>query len=148
MPTSREADVAALRVQEFRSPQEEIVLAATAGHHVFVRMPTSGGKSLCFQVPALASSGTSIVISPLIGLMEDQVQNLRSLGVSCMLYSSDLDDEERDLAAPTLATCKLLYTTPEQLIHRTSRLVQSLLRMHGMRQVQRVVLDEAHCVLA
>lgn len=150
MQASREAVVAALSVfklENFRPQKEQVILCAMAGHHVFVRLPTGGGKSLCFQLPAVASAGSTIVISPLVSLMEDQVVKLRSLGVPCMLYNSLMSEEERELAPSRLPACKLIYTTPEQLTYPTSRFVRTLVRMYEIHVIQRIVLDEAHCVL-
>ena len=150
MQASREDAVAALSVfklENFRPQQEEVILSAMAGHHVFVRLPTGGGKSLCFQLLAVASPGSTIVISPLVSLMEDQVVKLRSLGVPCMLYNSLMSEEERELAPSRLPAFKLLYTTPEQLTYPTWRLVRTLVRMYEVHEIQRIMLDEAHSVL-
>jgi bloom syndrome protein len=135
-------------IQSFRAQQGDIVLAAMSGYDVFVRLPTGGGKSLCFQVPAVALTGTTVVISPLLSLMEDQVAKLKLCGVSCVLYSGMVHDDERQRIHCDLPRMKLLYTTPEQLAQRSSRLVRKLQSMHRQQGIQRIVLDEAHCVLS
>src|SRR5579859_3393644 len=74
----------------FRSPQDRIVRAVLDGRDVFVLMPTGGGKSICYQVPALVKEGTAVVVSPLISLMQDQVQSLKANGVAAELLNSSL----------------------------------------------------------
>ena len=102
----------------FRPLQAEIVAHVLAGGDALVIMPTGGGKSLCYQVPALCRSGTALVISPLIALMEDQVAALRELGVAAGALHSELDPAEarsvtRDLIEQRL---DLLYISPERLL--------------------------------
>jgi ATP-dependent DNA helicase RecQ len=126
----------------FRGRQEEIVRHATEGGSGVVLMPTGGGKSLCFQVPALCRPGVGIVVSPLIALMEDQVAALRQQGVAAAALHSDLPPEEaravlRDLDAGRL---KLLYVSPERLT-----LDGTLQRLDEMR-IALFAVDEAHCV--
>lgn len=92
---------------DFRGPQQDIVEHVAAGHDALVLMPTGGGKSLCYQVPALLRDGCGIVISPLIALMQDQVEALRQLGVRAEYLNSTLDAEtagrvERELLAGEL----------------------------------------------
>ena len=102
----------------FRGRQEEIVRHVMAGGSGLVLMPTGGGKSLCFQVPALCRPGLGVVVSPLIALMEDQVAALRQQGVAAAALHSDLPEDQarevkRDLARGAI---KLLYVSPERLL--------------------------------
>ena len=126
----------------FRPGQEEIVAAVTAGRDTLAIMPTGGGKSLCFQLPALCRDGVTVVISPLIALMRDQVRALREAGVSAgALTSGNTDDETEEVfRALRAGALKLLYMAPERLANSG---VQSLLRRAG---VSLIAVDEAHCV--
>lgn len=128
----------------FRPHQREIVEHVIAGGDAFVLMPTGGGKSLCFQVPALCLPGTALVVSPLISLMKDQVDALRENGVPARCYNSALTEAEarRVLAQLHAGELKLLYVAPERLlsdgfIDRIKELPISLF-----------AIDEAHCVSA
>jgi ATP-dependent DNA helicase RecQ len=127
---------------EFRGPQQAIVEHVAAGNDALVLMPTGGGKSLCYQVPSLLRDGTGIVISPLIALMQDQVEALRQLGVRAEYLNSTLDAEtaarvERELLAGEL---ELLYVAPERLL--TGRFLSLLSRS----RIALFAIDEAHCV--
>jgi len=127
---------------EFRGPQQDIVDHVAAGHDALVLMPTGGGKSLCYQVPSLLRDGTGLVISPLIALMQDQVEALRLLGVRAEFLNSTLDAEtaqrvERELLAGEL---DLLYVAPERLL--TGRFLSLLDRS----RIALFAIDEAHCV--
>jgi ATP-dependent DNA helicase RecQ len=126
----------------FRPGQEEIVDAVTAGQNVLAIMPTGGGKSLCFQLPALVRDGLTIVISPLIALMRDQVQALKAVGVEAGALTSGNTDEETDavFAALSEGRLKLLYMAPERL---ASGGTLPLLRRSN---VSMIAVDEAHCV--
>ena len=126
----------------FRGPQAEIVGHVAGGGDALVLMPTGGGKSLCYQLPALLREGCAIVISPLIALMQDQVDALRQLGVAAACLNSALDadtaaDVERQLVAGGL---DLLYVAPERLL--TPRFLSLLERSH----IALFAIDEAHCV--
>jgi len=126
----------------FRGPQQAIVEHVTAGGDALVLMPTGGGKSLCYQVPALLRDGTGLVVSPLIALMQDQVEALRQLGVRAAHLNSTLDAEEarqveRDLLDGNL---DLLYVAPERLL--TPRFLSLLERS----RISLFAIDEAHCV--
>ena len=126
----------------FRGEQEQIVDHVTAGGDALVLMPTGGGKSLCYQLPALLRDGTAIVVSPLIALMQDQVDALRQLGVRAAFLNSSLDASaaaqvERQLLAGDF---DLLYVAPERLL--TPRFLALLARM----QIALFAIDEAHCV--
>ncbi len=126
----------------FRPGQEEIVAAVNAGENVLAIMPTGGGKSLCFQLPALCRDGVTVVISPLIALMRDQVRALREAGVAAGALTSGNTDEETNavFAALDAGDLRLLYMAPERL---ASGGTLNLLRRIG---VTLIAVDEAHCV--
>ena len=127
---------------DFRGPQQAIIEHITAGGDALVLMPTGGGKSLCYQVPALLRDGVGVVVSPLIALMQDQVEALRQVGVCAEFLNSTLDGEsaariERAMLAGDL---DLLYVAPERLL--TSRFLSLLDRA----PIALFAIDEAHCV--
>ena len=126
----------------FRGNQQAIVEHVTAGNDALVLMPTGGGKSLCFQVPALLREGLTVVVSPLIALMEDQVATLDELGVPVAALNSSLSPEaQRDIAARLQrGEIKLLYLAPERLVQ--PRMLDFLQRLN----VGLFAIDEAHCV--
>jgi ATP-dependent DNA helicase RecQ len=134
----------------FRGAQQEIVGHVAAGGDALVLMPTGGGKSLCYQVPAIlrqrAGLGVTIVVSPLIALMHDQVGALEELGVRAAFLNSTLDGEaarriERELLAGRLT---LLYAAPERIL--TPRFLAMLDSLHERGRVALFAIDEAHCV--
>ena len=117
-----------------------------AGGDCLVLMPTGGGKSLCYQIPALLRPGTGIVVSPLIALMQDQVSALREAGVRAAFLNSSLSAEdagsvERGLAA---GEYDLLYVAPERLM--MPRFLQQMERLHASARLALFAIDEAHCV--
>ena len=126
----------------FRPGQQDIVEAVIAGQNTLAIMPTGGGKSLCFQLPALVRDGVTVVISPLIALMRDQVRGLREAGVSAGALTSGNTQEETDdvFAALEAGTLKLLYMAPERL---ASGGTVNMLKRVG---VNLIAVDEAHCV--
>jgi ATP-dependent DNA helicase RecQ len=126
----------------FRPGQEEIVAAVAAGRNVLAIMPTGGGKSLCYQLPALVRQGVTVVVSPLIALMRDQVRALRAAGVEAgALTSANTGDETGEvLAALDAGRLRLLYMAPERL---ASVGTVQLLRRIG---TSLIAVDEAHCV--
>jgi ATP-dependent DNA helicase RecQ len=127
---------------EFREGQQEIIEHVVAGGDALVLMPTGGGKSLCYQIPSLVRKGTGVVISPLIALMQDQVDALRALGVRAGFLNSTLDfDEQRTVEATFRAgELDLLYLAPERLrLESTQRLLDA-------GDVSLFAIDEAHCV--
>jgi len=126
----------------FRPGQEEIVDAVAAGQNVLAIMPTGGGKSLCFQLPALMRDGVTVVISPLIALMRDQVRALREAGVEAGALTSGNTQDETDAVFQALdeGRLKLLYIAPERLAAGSAL---NLLRRIG---VSLIAVDEAHCV--
>jgi len=126
----------------FRPGQAEIVEAVLAGENVLAIMPTGGGKSLCFQLPALCRDGVTVVISPLIALMRDQVRALRAAGVMAGALTSGNTEEETEAVFRGLdeGRIKLLYMAPERL---ASAATVQMLRRIGTRLI---AVDEAHCV--
>ena len=126
----------------FRPGQQEIVEAVVDGQNALAIMPTGGGKSLCFQLPALVRGGVTVVISPLIALMRDQVRGLREAGVNAGALTSGNTQEETDEVWASLeaGTLKLLYMAPERL---ASGGTINMLRRAG---VSMIAVDEAHCV--
>jgi ATP-dependent DNA helicase RecQ len=127
---------------QFRGQQEAIIAAALAGRDTLVLMPTGGGKSLCYQIPALVRDGVGIVVSPLIALMEDQVGALREAGVAAAFLNSTQRRREQDEVVTALrrGELELLYLAPERLLQpETQALLRDL-------QIAIVAIDEAHCV--
>ncbi|GAA4940714.1 ATP-dependent DNA helicase RecQ [Algibacter agarivorans] len=127
---------------EFRPEQEAIINAVIEGEDTFVLLPTGGGKSLCFQIPALAKKGICIVVSPLIALMKDQVQQLNNKGIKAMALTSGISYNELDTLLDNCiyGNYKFLYLSPERL---QQEIVQDRIRlMH----VNLIAVDEAHCI--
>jgi ATP-dependent DNA helicase RecQ len=126
----------------FRGAQEDIVEHVAGGGDALVLMPTGGGKSLCYQLPALLRAGTAIVVSPLIALMQDQVAALRLLGVRAAFLNSTLDAEEAHATLKALRAggLDLLYMAPERLA--SARTLETL----GQCRLALFAIDEAHCV--
>ncbi|WP_349343159.1 DNA helicase RecQ [Marinobacter sp. MMG032] len=128
--------------ESFRPLQGDIIREVSEGRDALVLMPTGGGKSLCYQVPALVRSGTAIVISPLIALMQDQVAALKELGVRAAFLNSTMDFEQARATEYALMTGELdlLYCAPERLIQpRTIELLHDA-------SISLFAIDEAHCV--
>jgi ATP-dependent DNA helicase RecQ len=128
--------------QGFRGEQADIIAHVIAGGDAIVLMPTGGGKSMCYQIPALSRPGVAVIVSPLIALMSDQVRNLRKAGVRASALNSSLADEERlavraDLRAGRL---DLIYVAPERL------LLPSFLEILDGVKISLFAIDEAHCV--
>ncbi|WIA40378.1 hypothetical protein OEZ86_013742 [Tetradesmus obliquus] len=147
----------------FRGVQEDAVKAALEGRDAFVLMPTGGGKSLCYALPAVVRGGLVVVVSPLIALMQDQVAALQARGIAADFLSSSRSSTERkallarlDGAAAAAAAAAgsgaggagrrlaLLYVTPELLA--TDGFRQQLLRLHAAKSLQMLAVDEAHCI--
>ncbi len=126
----------------FRPMQEEIISAAADGRDVLAILPTGGGKSVCFQVPALMKEGIALVITPLIALMKDQVQNLEDRGIRALSIHAGMERREVELALNNAAygDFKFLYVSPERL---GTALFQSWL---PLLPVNYIVVDEAHCI--
>ena len=127
---------------QFRPGQEEIVRAVLAGQNTLAIMPTGGGKSLCFQLPALCRDGVTVVISPLIALMRDQVRGLRAAGVDAGALTSGNTDEQTEevFAAIDEGRLKLLYIAPERLAG------SGTLALLRRAKCSLIAVDEAHCV--
>jgi len=128
--------------EQFRSGQREIIQTLIDGGNAFALMPTGGGKSLCYQVPALVRDGTAIVVSPLIALMRDQVEALKACGVRAEVLNSSLSPDaqrevERQLTAGEL---DLVYIAPERLLQTRT------LALLGRSRLALLAIDEAHCV--
>ena len=125
----------------FRQNQEEIIRHVIAGNDALVLMPTGGGKSICYQIPALTMSGITIVISPLISLMKDQVEALRSNGIEAEALNSG-----NDVTADTVirrkcmaGQIKLLYISPEKVMAEMDYLLKNI-------NISLFAIDEAHCI--
>jgi ATP-dependent DNA helicase RecQ len=133
--------------EDFRPGQEAVVRDVLAGKDVLALMPTGGGKSLCFQLPAVLNPGLSIVVSPLIALMQDQVRLLEDNGVSATYLNSTLrsDEIQRRLAAAMRGEYKLIYLAPERLL-LGDFLEGPLQRLSVHPGISAFVIDEAHCV--
>jgi ATP-dependent DNA helicase RecQ len=126
----------------FRPLQEEIINSVLQGNDTLALLPTGGGKSICFQVPALINEGICLVISPLIALMKDQVENLKKRGIKAVAVYSGMNYNEIDLALDNCAhgDIKFLYLSPERL---SSDLVRARLKKM---KVNLIAVDEAHCI--
>ena len=138
--------------RSFRPGQKDVIEQALRGRDAFVLMPTGGGKSLCYQLPAWCCPGLAVIVSPLLSLIQDQVQALTKLGIHAVFLSSkqDYQGEQVEIFRRLEDTSehsgiKLLYVTPEKLAH--SGHVKSILRrLHGRGCLSRFVIDEAHCL--
>src|SRR6267378_638435 len=126
----------------FRPLQEEIIRDALAGRDVFALLPTGGGKSLCFQLPALARPGLTVVVSPLIALMKDQVDSLQAAGIPATFLNSSLPSSESGarLRGVRQGAYKLLYLAPERLM------MPGFLSALDRCKISLMAIDEAHCI--
>jgi ATP-dependent DNA helicase RecQ len=130
---------------DFRKPQDDIVRALLEHQDVLVVLPTGGGKSICFQLPALLQSGLTLVVSPLLALMENQVQELRDKHLPAAALHSQMSSSQRQqiLQAVDQQRLRLLYVSPETLLSAPvwDRLCKPTLKLNGL------ILDEAHCLV-
>ena len=127
---------------EFRAPQTDIIKSVLAGHDTLGLMPTGGGKSITFQVPTLAMEGIALVITPIVSLMKDQVDNLKERGIQATFLHAGLTMAERRKATErcTNGRCKFLYVSPERL--QNANFLQFLQHI----DISLIVVDEAHCI--
>ncbi|KAI9479035.1 P-loop containing nucleoside triphosphate hydrolase protein [Coemansia mojavensis] len=150
------------KLQDFRDNQEAIINATLDGRDVIVIMPTGGGKSLCYQLPALVSPGLTLVISPLIALMDDQVMQLKELDIAAEAFTSESKNPNeiknllREMAGGTKkrrvdaagtaspTSLKLLYVSPEKIV-TGKQLLGLIEKIHAAGKLSRIVVDEAHC---
>ncbi|MDZ5252231.1 DNA helicase RecQ [Clostridium sp. LIBA-8841] len=128
--------------KEFRKGQQEVIEKILSGMDVFCILPTGGGKSLCYEIPAYILSGVTLVVSPLISLMKDQVDNLNSLGIKAAYISggNDFEEVKRIMGSFIKGEIKLLYVSPERLENKY------FLENIEKANIIQVVVDEAHCV--
>jgi RecQ family ATP-dependent DNA helicase len=136
------------RKKAFRPLQREVIIATIEGHDVFLQAATSFGKSLCFQLPASVATGITVVISPLLALMTNQINAARALGIPTESISSNTPQSERNKITSDLKCghpeTRLLYVTPE--LCATDHFRKLLNTIHSQGQLSRVAIDEAHCV--
>ena len=126
----------------FRPHQEEIIQAILGDRHVFIELATGAGKSLCYQLPALLGTGLSVVISPLMALMHDQVAALHFNGINAAYWDSSLSATEKEKLRGSLQQegLRLLYISPERFKDRSfTSLLQKV-------KLERFIIDEAHCI--
>ena len=125
----------------FRANQEEIINTVLLRQDCLVLMPTGGGKSLCYQIPAIAMPGTAIIISPLISLMKDQVENLKASGIEAAALNSGNDYSTDTIVRRKCmnGTLKLLYISPEKLLTEIPFLLKQI-------TISLFAVDEAHCI--
>ncbi|MBD1912770.1 RecQ family ATP-dependent DNA helicase [Leptolyngbya sp. FACHB-8] len=128
---------------DFRPPQGEIVRCLLEGKDSLIILPTGGGKSICFQLPALMQQGLTLVVSPLVALMENQVQELRSRDLPAASLHNEVSAHQRRRTLQNLQRLRLLYLSPETLLSSTvwERLCDPKLKINGL------ILDEAHCLV-
>ena len=131
--------------EDFRSPQKEIISSLISQQDALVIMPTGGGKSICFQLPALMQTGLTLVVSPLVALMENQVKELRDRNLPAALLHSELPSQQKWQTLQLLykQQLRLLYLSPETLL--SPKVWEKL--CHPQLQINGIILDEAHCLV-
>ena len=141
-PYDLDTHLATFGLSSFREGQEEVILAVLGGEDCLCVMPTGGGKSLCYQLPAIAMEGLTLVVSPLIALMKDQVDQLQSLGLPVTFINSTLSMAEQNERLDGIAAgaYQLAYVVPERF--RSGRFVDAV-RQVGLKLL---AIDEAHCI--
>ena len=129
-------------IREFRDSQEAIIRELLSGRDVLAVMPTGGGKSLCYQYPALKLPGITIVVSPLIALMQDQVRHLRENGIDASYINSSTGKKKRQqiMRDADAGKCRMLYVSPERLVS------PAFVRFAKRLDISMLVVDEAHCI--
>ncbi|VVC99165.1 unnamed protein product [Leptidea sinapis] len=136
------------KIRTFRPKQLSAINSTLSGQHAIVVMPTGAGKSLCYQLPALIKPGMTLVISPLVSLMEDQVRSLTKREIPAALMTSTSSKEETSAALNVLkdknTKIKLLYVTPERLA-KSKRFMSNLQKCFAEGRLQRIAIDEVHC---
>ena len=128
--------------ESFREGQEAVIRSVLTGRDVFAVMPTGSGKSVCYQYPAMKLPGITLVVSPLIALMQDQVGHLRAAGISAACLNSAVPARERQkiMQKADAGKCKLLYVSPERLVS------PEFIRFARREEISLIVVDEAHCI--
>lgn len=157
-PWSRDVKAAMkerFHLRGFRPNQLEAINATLSGKDTFVLMPTGGGKSLCYQLPSVIRSGktrgVTVVFSPLLSLMHDQVDHLRKLKIQAFVINGEVSREERMMVMESLREkqvekfIQLLYITPE-MISKSQAMISALRELYERKKLARIVIDEAHCV--
>ncbi|XP_038877365.1 ATP-dependent DNA helicase Q-like 4A isoform X2 [Benincasa hispida] len=133
----------------FRPNQREVINATMSGYDVFVLMPTGGGKSLTYQLPALICPGVTLVISPLVSLIQDQIMHLTQANISAAYLSANMEwSEQQEIFRDLSSDCskyKLLYVTPEK-VAKSDVLLRHLENLNARYLLARIVIDEAHCI--
>ena len=142
MPSTHEILEKYWGFRSFRPSQEEIINSVLAGNDTLALLPTGGGKSICFQVPGLVNDGICIVVSPLIALMKDQVENLTQKGIKAIAITSAMHKREIDIALDNCVhgNIKFLYLSPERL---ETEIVKARLQKMN---VNLIAVDESHCI--
>ncbi|VVA41201.1 PREDICTED: ATP-dependent DNA helicase, partial [Prunus dulcis] len=135
-------------ISAYRANQREIINAVMSGKDVLVIMAAGGGKSLCYQLPAILRDGVALVVSPLLSLIQDQVMGLAALGIPAHMLTSTTSKEEEKLIYKALekgeGDLKILYVTPEK-ISKSKRFMSKLEKCHHAGRLSLISIDEAHC---